>query len=99
MTQLVAALFKAPMDPALAALVLDDERSTKKFAVLLGIAHLPASEQRKIVKREKDRIMKVFDRQGIKCLACLQAAATKHPQGVDFYAPAACAFRSLCPLR
>jgi len=60
----LAALFDDPLDRHLAALVVDGERSTEKFAAILSIMHLPASEQRKIVKRHKDRIKKVLHRRG-----------------------------------
>jgi hypothetical protein len=38
------------------------ERRTAEFAKVLGIAHLPASEQRSEVKRAKDRIDKILCR-------------------------------------
>ncbi len=60
----LAELFKDPVDRELAALVVDGERSTEKFAALLGITHLPAPEQRKTVKRHKDRIKKILHRRG-----------------------------------
>ncbi len=59
-TDTLAELFKDPIDRELAALVIDGERSTEKFAALLGIIHLPAPEQRKTVKRHKDRIKKIY---------------------------------------
>ena len=59
-TNFVAGLFEDPVDRIMAGMVVDDERSTAKFAAVLGIAHLPASEQREIVKRDKDCITKVF---------------------------------------
>jgi hypothetical protein len=38
------------------------ERRTAEFAKVLGIAHLPTSEQRREVKRAKDRIDKILSR-------------------------------------
>jgi RNA polymerase sigma-70 factor (ECF subfamily) len=43
-------------DSALLRLMVDGERSTSKFAVLLGIEALPVPEQRRIVKQHKDRL-------------------------------------------
>jgi RNA polymerase sigma-70 factor (ECF subfamily) len=43
-------------------LKLAGERRTAAFAEVLGIAHLPAAEQRRIVKRHKDRIDKIVRR-------------------------------------
>ena len=63
-TKAVAELFQDPVDQQLAALVIERERSSEKFAVILGIAHLPPSEQRPIVKRHKDRIKKTLERGG-----------------------------------
>jgi hypothetical protein len=62
--EFLGALFEGPLDRELAALVIDRERSTEKFTELLGITDLPAGEQRKIVKRHKDRIEKTLRRKG-----------------------------------
>lgn len=43
-------------DSALLRLMVDGERSTSKFAVVLGIEALPVAEQRRIVKQHKDRL-------------------------------------------
>ncbi len=43
-------------DGALLRLMVDGERSTSKFAVVLGIEALPVAEQRRIVKQHKDRL-------------------------------------------
>ncbi|HLH06122.1 MAG TPA: hypothetical protein VKW78_02685 [Terriglobales bacterium] len=43
-------------DSALLRLMVDGERSTSKFAVVLGIEALPVAEQRHIVKQHKDRL-------------------------------------------
>ena len=65
-TDALAELFEDPVDRELAALMIDGERCTEKFAALLGITDLPASQQRKTVKRHKDRIMKILQRRGRK---------------------------------
>ena len=43
-------------------LMLTGERSTERFAELLGIQALPKSEQAKVVKQHKDRLKKVVER-------------------------------------
>ena len=63
-THVLDELFADPVDRMFAGLLIDGERSTEKFAALLGLAGLPATEQRKIVKRHKDRIKKIFRRDG-----------------------------------
>ncbi len=60
----VDALFDDPRDRQIAELVLDGERSTEQFARLLGLQSLRADEQRREVKRHKDRIKKRLDRYG-----------------------------------
>jgi RNA polymerase sigma-70 factor (ECF subfamily) len=59
-------LFPSEIDRKLARLVIDGERSTRAFAILLGLADRPVHEQRAEVKRHKDRIKKVLDRHGKK---------------------------------
>jgi DNA-directed RNA polymerase specialized sigma24 family protein len=49
-------------DRAVLRLRLDGERKIEAFSVVLGIAHLPKNEQRRIVKQTKDRIDKVIRR-------------------------------------
>jgi len=44
------------LDNALLRLMAEGERSTGKFAAVLGIETLPTAEQRQIVKRHKDRL-------------------------------------------
>jgi RNA polymerase sigma-70 factor, ECF subfamily len=56
------ALLPDEHDRLVLQLRLDGERSTKSFAQTLGITHLTAAEQRKIVKQVKDRIDKVIKR-------------------------------------
>ena len=64
LTRAVCGLFKDPADQQLARLVIERERSTEKFAAVLGITHLPVAEQRQIVKRRKDRIKKILHARG-----------------------------------
>lgn len=49
---------KAPSDrdQALLRLMAEGERCTSEFAAVLGIEELPISEQRRVVKRHKDRL-------------------------------------------
>jgi DNA-directed RNA polymerase specialized sigma24 family protein len=58
------ALFADPSDRAAAELVLDEERSTANYVEIWGLEGLPLGEQRREVKRRKDRIKKVLERQG-----------------------------------
>ena len=60
----VNALFYDPRDRQLAELVLEGERSIKLFARILGVENLPIDEQRREVKRHKDRIKKRLERYG-----------------------------------
>lgn len=50
------------VDRRLLQLRLSGERKTSAFAEVLGIVNLPASEQRKVVKQNKDRIDKIVRR-------------------------------------
>lgn len=43
-------------------LMLTGERSTDRFAALLGIGNLPRQEQARVVKQHKDRLKKVVQR-------------------------------------
>lgn len=45
-------------DRTVIQLILDGERRTSVYAQILGITHLPESEQRREVKRVKDRLLK-----------------------------------------
>ncbi|HEY7065728.1 MAG TPA: hypothetical protein VII06_29910 [Chloroflexota bacterium] len=45
-------------------LLQDGERKTAPYAAALGIAHLPAAEQRQQVKRVKDKLKKRLERAG-----------------------------------
>lgn len=49
-------------DRELLALLLKGERSTDKFAVLLGIQNLPKKDKARAVKQHKDRLKKVVAR-------------------------------------
>lgn len=60
----VSALFDDPRDRRLAELVLEGERSVKAFARILKLENLSIDEQRREVKRHKDRIKKRLERYG-----------------------------------
>jgi RNA polymerase sigma-70 factor (ECF subfamily) len=60
--QKVLEAFPEPIDRGMLSLILQGERSTGPYARLLGIEHLPVSEQRAAVKRHKDRIAKRLER-------------------------------------
>lgn len=57
--------FNSPIDLTLAKMVLSKERNTEVFAEILGIPHLSEDEVFREVKRHKDRIKKVLQRNGI----------------------------------
>jgi DNA-directed RNA polymerase specialized sigma24 family protein len=63
--QRLAELLPNPMDQELLLLMLEKVRSTEVYATLLEISDRPAAEQAAIVKRHKDRVIKVVQR-GIK---------------------------------
>jgi RNA polymerase sigma-70 factor (ECF subfamily) len=60
----VAETFPDARDHALLDLMMNGERKTAAFCDVLGIQALPPDEQRKIVKRHKDRITKRLQRLG-----------------------------------
>jgi RNA polymerase sigma-70 factor (ECF subfamily) len=60
--QLLERHVKLQRDRDLLQLMLSGERSTQSFASILRIETRPASEQRAIVKRHKDRLKKVMQR-------------------------------------
>jgi len=62
--QTINTLFPSEQDRRMAALVIEGERSTAKFAAILGISGRPITEQRNSVKKHKDRIKKVLQRRG-----------------------------------
>ncbi len=55
-------LFKDPRDREAVDLIADGERSTEVFAELWGLQGLSPKEQRREVKRHKDRIKKMLER-------------------------------------
>jgi RNA polymerase sigma-70 factor, ECF subfamily len=60
----VLAEIEDPQDRRLLALLVKGENSTEAWAHELGIQDLSAAEQRKVVKRHKDRINKRLERLG-----------------------------------
>ncbi|MCS6897940.1 MAG: hypothetical protein NZM29_08210 [Nitrospira sp.] len=54
-----------PKDKGILQLKLEGVRDTAAFAQVLRITHLPLEEQRKNVKRHKDRIIRFLRRQGL----------------------------------
>ncbi|MBI1884768.1 MAG: sigma-70 family RNA polymerase sigma factor [Chloroflexi bacterium] len=55
-----------PTDRELLEMILTGERKTARYAQALGIADRSETEQRKIVKRHKDRLKKRLRRLGVK---------------------------------
>jgi RNA polymerase sigma factor (sigma-70 family) len=55
-------LFANKKDLKIAKLIFSNVRKTSIFAEILGIGHLPESDQKKQVKREKDRIKATLKR-------------------------------------
>lgn len=53
---------KSPLDRKIFELCVNGERSTEVFADVLGVSELPIEEQRRAVKRAKDRILKMVRR-------------------------------------
>ncbi|HYP25165.1 MAG TPA: hypothetical protein VE262_00480 [Blastocatellia bacterium] len=51
-----------PVDLKVAALMIASVRDTSEYAAIMGIMDTPVAEQRKLVKRAKDRIKKIFER-------------------------------------
>ena len=56
--------FTDTADFQLAWNIVCEERSTENYVTILSITHLPIEEQRKMVKRHKDRIKKQLERRG-----------------------------------
>ena len=54
--------FTSQTDILLAKMVLSEERETDSYADVLQISSLPIEDRRKEVKKNKDRIKKVLDR-------------------------------------
>jgi RNA polymerase sigma-70 factor (ECF subfamily) len=61
-------LFMDPCDLEAAMLMLSGVRSTSRYAEVFGLISLPIAEQRKVVKRHKDRIAKILKRHGAEAL-------------------------------
>jgi hypothetical protein len=51
-----------PMDLRVAGLMVMGIRDTSEYAAVMGIVDRPVIEQRKLVKRAKDRVKKIFER-------------------------------------
>jgi hypothetical protein len=51
-----------PMDLQVAGLMVAGIRDTSEYATVMGILDRPVIEQRKLVKRAKDRVKKIFER-------------------------------------
>jgi RNA polymerase sigma-70 factor (ECF subfamily) len=64
MTRTINRIFNDEEDRQAAALILEGERSTEEFAKIFCLGHLPNIEQRREVKRRKDRIKKRLERDG-----------------------------------
>lgn len=62
--RMVAKTFPDKRDRELLSLMMDGERKTAAYSNILGIQALSLDEQRKIVKRHKDRITKRLQRLG-----------------------------------
>ena len=58
--------FPHPRDRQLLSLLLDGERKTAAYSTVLGIQESDPAEQRRIVKRNKDRLTKRLERLGDK---------------------------------
>jgi hypothetical protein len=60
--KIINKLFHDLKDRKMMLLILQGERSTKEFSKILGITNKSIQEQRKIVKRNKDRLKKIMQR-------------------------------------
>jgi len=49
-------------DKQIVSLMAEGVRETAAYATVLGISNLPSQEQAKIVKRNKDRVIKLLQR-------------------------------------
>lgn len=59
----IVAALPAEQDRRVLQLLAEGERRTEAFAAALGLAERPLSEQRRVVKRAKDRVLKRVQRQ------------------------------------
>ena len=62
LAQHIQAAARSPHDRVVLELLVDGERSTARFAAVLGVDHLEATEQKRIVKQVKDRLKKRLER-------------------------------------
>ncbi len=62
----VAAIVASPTDQTVVELILNGVRDTERYAAALNIAHLDVDEQRRRVKREKDKWRMRLKRLGAK---------------------------------
>jgi RNA polymerase sigma-70 factor (ECF subfamily) len=60
--KLLMAKLDDPIDRKIFEMRMNGERRTGEFAKILGVSHLPIIDQRKVVKRAKDRINKILQR-------------------------------------
>jgi DNA-directed RNA polymerase specialized sigma24 family protein len=70
-----------PQDQQILALRLQGERRTEAFAAILGITHLAMAEQRREVKRAKDRIAKMLVRERLGAGPIMGGARTSKDAG------------------
>ena len=57
-------IFTDPTDLAMVELIISGERTTAAFVEVLQLHHLPVEQQRREVKRHKDRLKKRLERYG-----------------------------------
>ena len=57
-------IFTDPTDLAMVELIISGERTTAAFVEVLQLRHLPVEQQRREVKRHKDRLKKRLERYG-----------------------------------
>jgi DNA-directed RNA polymerase specialized sigma24 family protein len=62
--QALPMIFEDPKDLAMVELMMSGERTTEAFAEVLKLQHLPVEQQRREVKRHKDRLKKRLERYG-----------------------------------
>jgi RNA polymerase sigma-70 factor (ECF subfamily) len=62
--QILPRLFEDPKDLAMVELMIAGERATEAFVKVLKLQHLPLDQQRREVKRHKDRLKKRLERYG-----------------------------------
>jgi RNA polymerase sigma-70 factor (ECF subfamily) len=62
--QALPQIFKDPKDLMMVELIISGERTTEAFVEVLKLQHLPLEQQRREVKRHKDRLKKRLERYG-----------------------------------